>query len=838
VRTRIALGVTAVAVLVLGTAGQWGSDYLLLIGFEVFQLAALAQAWSLLAGYGGVVSLAVSAFVGAGSYATAKTSEALGFGPATSLIAAAVVAALLALAVAVPMFRFRGLYFTVASLVLAQALSIFMSNSSLFGGNQGVLLAGTAPTAAGIYLLSFGIALAATIVTFWAGRTKLGLGLRAIRDDEDVAGRMGVPGFRVKLAGFVAGAVIMGLVGGVQAVRIGYVEPGAAFNFNWTIETVNAAIVGGAGTVLGPLVGAGISVFLSQSLGGYAELHLVITGLVLILVIRLAPAGVTGLAVRCYAGLRARRPAAADKPVPVAAAAEPPAERLTAGEPLLAVRDVAKRYGGVPAVDGVSLAVRSGEVLGIVGPNGAGKSTLIGLLSGALLGEGTVVYLGEDVTKVGAGQWARRGIGRTHQVPRPFEGLTVLENLLVARRFGHGSGQAEAVPECRAILDRCGLAAVARTPASELGLLRLKRLELARALALRPRVLLLDEIGAGLVETELNELIELITQLRAEVEAIVVVEHVMDLIRRCCDRLVVVDRGRLLLEGTPDVTLADPRVAAVYLGTATPDGPPGFSAPSEGPGAGSGTAPSVGPGAGSGRALLELRGVSARYGHHRAIDGVDLTVGRGEIVALLGANGAGKTTVARTISGSLGISGGEIWFDGKRVDGRAPHELVRLGIAHCMEGRRIFADLSVAENLLLGGRSAAKPERLRRLAKVYALFPDLLERATNSGAGLSGGQQQMLAIGRALMSAPELVVFDEISLGLAPITVDRLYNALQEINADGVSMIVIEQNVERGLALADRVAVLEKGAVALAGRPAAIRADEKLRSLYVGQAAA
>jgi ABC-type branched-subunit amino acid transport system ATPase component len=335
-------------------------------------------------------------------------------------------------------------------------------------------------------------------------------------------------------------------------------------------------------------------------------------------------------------------------------------------------------------------------------------------------------------------------------------------------------------------------------------------------------VLLLDEIGAGLVETELNELIELITQLRAEVEAIVVVEHVMDLIRRCCDRLVVVDRGRLLLEGTPDVTLADPRVAAVYLGTATPDGPP----------------PAGRPPRTFQRPLLELRGVSARYGHHRAIDGVDLTVGRGEIVALLGANGAGKTTVARTISGSLGISGGEIWFDGKRVDSRAPHELVRLGIAHCMEGRRIFADLSVAENLLLGGRSAAKPERLRRLEKVYALFPDLLERATNSGAGLSGGQQQMLAIGRALMSAPALVVFDEISLGLAPITVDRLYNALQEINADGVSMIVIEQNVERGLALADRVAVLEKGSVALAGRPAAIRADEKLRSLYIGQAAA
>jgi len=162
---------------------------------------------------------------------------------------------------------------------------------------------------------------------------------------------------------------------------------------------------------------------------------------------------------------------------------------------------------------------------------------------------------------------------------------------------------------------------------------------------------------------------------------------------------------------------------------------------------------------------------------------------------------------------------------------------VRLGVAHCMEGRRIFDDLTVEENLLLGARNApSRAERDHRLAAVYDLFEALREYRANSGRGLSGGQQQMLAIGRALMAAPKVAIFDEVSLGLAPIMVDRLYEALAEINGRGVAMIVIEQNVERGLALADHVVVLEKGRVALAGTPSDVRASESLLSLYVGEA--
>ncbi|HWI71419.1 MAG TPA: ABC transporter ATP-binding protein, partial [Baekduia sp.] len=283
------------------------------------------------------------------------------------------------------------------------------------------------------------------------------------------------------------------------------------------------------------------------------------------------------------------------------------------------------------------------------------------------------------------------------------------------------------------------------------------------------------------------------------------------------------DRGTKLLEGDPDKTLDDPEVAAVYLGTVggeEPSRPARDRARSRTP-------------------LLTLDGVDASYGPFRALHGVSLTVAEGEVLSLLGTNGAGKTTLAKVITGMLPVTTGEIHFAGARLDGRRADQIVKAGLAHCMEGRRIFGDLTVEENLLVGARATdTKVARRRAVAEVFDLFPDLEERRAVSGAALSGGQQQMLAIGRTLMARPRLAIFDEISLGLAPIVVDRLYAALARINAEGLAMIVIEQNVERGVALADDVVVLEKGRVALAGVPEEIRRDDRLRALYVGEAKA
>mgnify|MGYP003375434847 CR=1 FL=1 len=516
---------------------------------------------------------------------------------------------------------------------------------------------------------------------------------------------------------------------------------------------------------------------------------------------------------------------------------------------LLEASGLVKRYGGVVATDGVSLSVGRGEVLGVIGPNGAGKSTLVGLLGGAIAAdEGTIRYDGADIGRLPAPERARRGIGRTWQIPRPFLDMTVRDNLLAARYSLHPlARRADAEAACLRILERCSLADAADLPARALPLLRRKRLEVARALALDPKLLLLDEVGAGLVDAEVSELIALIRSLRAEVQGIVIIEHVLRIVRECCDRLVVINFGRTFAEGPTAEVLASDDVAAVYLGTAH------AAAKGEGGSAAAAAAAADAAAASAHKLaaalvarasvpyeakapLLELRGVHAGYGQARVLEGIDLRVERGRAVAILGTNGAGKTTLANVIAGTLRPTAGDVRIDGRVVTGSAPHVVAALGIAQCMEGRRIFAPLSVEENLLLAARRAGAAERAARLAEVYELFPDLRERRASAGTSMSGGQQQMLAIGRALMGRPRLVVFDEISLGLAPVVMDRLYDALAALKRAGLTMLIVEQDVERALALADEVHVMEHGRFALSGPARAVRDDPRLRHLYIGTA--
>jgi ABC-type branched-subunit amino acid transport system ATPase component len=234
--------------------------------------------------------------------------------------------------------------------------------------------------------------------------------------------------------------------------------------------------------------------------------------------------------------------------------------------------------------------------------------------------------------------------------------------------------------------------------------------------------------------------------------------------------------------------------------------------------------------------LLRLERVEAGYGQARVLMGVDLAVESGQAVAVLGANGAGKTTLARVISGSLAPNSGAVAIDGRPVSGLGAHRVAELGVAHCMEGRRIFPTLSVEENLRIAVRGADGATMRERLGAVYDLFPVLAERKDSPGTSMSGGQQQMLAIARALMARPRLVIFDEISLGLAPVVMDKLYEALTLLKQAGMTLIVIEQDVDRALALVDYAYVLEHGVVALAGDPKTVAADPRLRHIYVGAA--
>jgi branched-chain amino acid transport system ATP-binding protein len=519
----------------------------------------------------------------------------------------------------------------------------------------------------------------------------------------------------------------------------------------------------------------------------------------------------------------------------------------SAPQPLLEASGLVKRYGGLVAIDHVDLQLHSGTITGVIGPNGAGKSTLIGLIGGATAAsEGSIRLDGVDVTRLPASERARVGIGRTYQIPRPFLDMTVEENLEVAQYSIEPFIRAAAARnEREALLTRTGLSDVARLSARALPLLRRKRLEVARALALKPRIVLLDEVGAGLVDSEITELIVLIRSIIDARVAIVIVEHVIRVVRECCSRSMVLNFGKTLIEGPTAEILANDQVAAVYLGTGG-SRKTSISSPEleetvhVGPAESERRilAPLIPPpsSAASGRPVLLLEGISAGYGQARVLRGVDLRIEEGQAIAILGANGAGKTTLARVISGAIAPSAGRLTIAGKDATGLAPHKISELGVAHCMEGRRIFPTLSVQENLLIAARRASANESQERLASVYDLFPILAERKAQPGTSMSGGQQQMLAIGRALMARPRLVIFDEISLGLAPVVMDGLYKALALLREARMTLIVIEQDVDRALALADYAYVLEHGAFALSGEPAQIAADPRLRHIYIGAA--
>ncbi|HEX4654482.1 MAG TPA: ABC transporter ATP-binding protein [Mycobacteriales bacterium] len=235
--------------------------------------------------------------------------------------------------------------------------------------------------------------------------------------------------------------------------------------------------------------------------------------------------------------------------------------------------------------------------------------------------------------------------------------------------------------------------------------------------------------------------------------------------------------------------------------------------------------------------LLQVDGIRVAYGGIEALRGVSFDVDEGEIVTLLGANGAGKTTTLRTVSGLLRPKAGTITFDGQRIDTTAPHMMVRLGIGHVPEGRRIFPRMSVRENLTMGAYHR-HDDLAGDIDRVFELFPVLRERASQDGGTLSGGEQQMLAIGRALMSRPRLLLLDEPSMGLAPMIVTRIFDIIREINQQGTTVLLVEQNAAQALRLAARGYVLETGEVVMSDDASALLANDRIREAYLGEGAA
>jgi branched-chain amino acid transport system ATP-binding protein len=476
--------------------------------------------------------------------------------------------------------------------------------------------------------------------------------------------------------------------------------------------------------------------------------------------------------------------------------------------PLLQIRDLTHYFGGLRAVYDYNLDLEEGELVGLIGPNGAGKTTIFNLVTGAYKPtDGEVRLNGDNLVGLRPHQITAKGIGRTFQTIRLWNELTVLDNVRIAHasRIKYGllssilrSGQyreeeKQIKEQAMELLAVFGLEGYAQELAKNLPYGAQRRVEIARALATEPRVLLLDEPAAGMNLGEIGALLELIQQIRQDFGL----------------TIWIIER-----RGYPS---GDPE---------QPQGDRGVS------------------GRGGVLMLLEVKDLRVSYGNIEALHGISFSVDEGEIVTLIGANGAGKTTTLMTISrqiphvAELGgkVTGGSIMYQDEDLLEYEPHQVVgKFGISQVPEGRRIFGNLSVLENLRLATYARKDRAQIEKdFKRVFEIFPRLEERKHQRGETLSGGEQQMLAVGRALMTRGRLMLLDEPSMGLAPVLVRDIFDTIKEINAQGTTILLVEQNANMALKLAGRGYVIETGNIVLEGTSAELAANPEVKKAYLG----
>jgi len=499
---------------------------------------------------------------------------------------------------------------------------------------------------------------------------------------------------------------------------------------------------------------------------------------------------------------------------------------------LLEVRGLTVRFGGHNAVTEVDLDVEPGCVTGLIGPNGAGKTTIFNAITGLeQANSGTLTLDHLDISRARPRARSRLGLARTFQHLEVFGTLSVRENVLVAaeirRRWAHDLGS-DATDDTEAILDRVGLRHVADLRADTLptGLARL--CELGRALAARPRVLLLDEPASGLSDHETREFVTLLRTLTADGMAVLLVEHDVELVMDVCASVHVLNYGTLIAVGTAAEIRRNPAVLDAYLGRRDAGPHPVRARPA------SADTPARerstrfdDPG---GTPVLELRNVHAAYHGIEVLRGVNLAIPRGRVVALLGPNGAGKTTTLKVASGQMIPTGGCVHLAGRHVNGVPGQALPRVGLCTIPEGRGVFPNLTVRENLTMASYTGVSASAIEE--RTYTFFARLKEHRTQLAGTLSGGEQQMLAVARALATEPAVLLLDELSTGLAPLIVEELYGIVVEIAKDGVSILVVEQFARVVLPVADIVAIMVRGRITATGPPADL--ETELASAYLG----
>ena len=799
---------------------------------EVVVFAIACMALNVLVGYTGLTSFGHGAWFGLAAYVAALAQRGPFQGQFVLPLALGLGAVLvLSLVFGFLILRRRGVYFSLLTLALAAMLySVAFRWTEVTGGENG--LGGiTRPQFVGVsfdsagayYALVAGIGFAAVLALWRFHRSPLGSVLVAIRENEQRARFIGYATNRVKLTAFVASATLTGLAGILLAFnnRMTSAEP---ISVAFSGELLAMVIIGGMRSFLGPALGALFFVIFRDSLSRVTENWLLFFGLLFVAFIVFSPTGLVGLYERLTARWRPRLVGEAAMAQRQAGSAVLPAFLRPAradGEAVLVATQLAKSFGGIRALKDMSLRLRDRTLHALIGPNGAGKTTAFNLISGLFTPDrGTVTLAGRAIAGLAPERITEAGVGRSFQITNLFASLSVAENVRLAIQSRHpkrfamwtdAQSLADVNRDTAEVVKTMGLGGVEQAQAGSLSYGGQRLLDMALALATRPRVLLLDEPLAGLAAAERERVGNLIKGISADLP-VLLVEHDIDRVFALADAVTVMNDGEVLVDGTVDDARHSPAVQAVYIGA----GSHALAAVERKSAAQAST-------------LLGLERVNTFYGKSHILHDVSFDVHDHEIVALLGRNGAGKSTLLKTIIGVSPPASGEIVLGGDALARRPAAEIARLGVAYVPQGRGLFAGMSVAENLELGRLKRTGGDGMRwDDEKIFAFFPRIKERWRSPADYLSGGEQQMVAVARALSGNTRVLLLDEPFEGLAPAIVEELFEAFDKLRHE-VAIVIVDHHLDLALALSDRTVALERGTVTHVGPSAALSRDLELR---------
>ena len=773
---------------------------------------------NMLVGFTGLTSFGHSAWFGIGAYAAAIAQKQWFQGQiALPILFSLVFVAVLATIVGALILRRRGVYFALLTLAfVALTYTVAFRWTALTGGEDGLgglsrggVAALPLDNSEVYYALCALIALGVLYVLLRVTRSPFGHVLVAIRENQQRATFQGYNVDRYRLAVFVLSAVVTGL-GGALLGFLNYLVSAESVSVAFSGELLAMVVIGGMHTILGPALGVLFYVLFRELFSIWTGNWLLWFGLVFVGFVIFSPEGLAGL----WAKLRRRL-----RPPPEESAAMS-RRRIYEGLPLpgflqsdsraenpLRIESASKHFGGIKAVQGASLDVRPGEIHALIGPNGAGKTTLFNVASGMFPPDGGSVSLhGSSVGGLPPYRICRRGLARSFQITNLFRGLTIYENLRLAVQARHPARfnawrdidrYPEIHAETRELVKFLGLEGIEEILGGDLSYGGQRLLDLGIALGSRPRVLLLDEPLAGLAAAERERVCNLVVKIARGIP-VLIVEHDIDRVLGFSHQVTVMNQGEVLMTGTPEEVRADRRVQEVYTGKGTP------------PIAGHKVEAAV-----HERPLLRFEKVNTFYGKSHILTDATLDVREGEIVALLGRNGAGKSTLLKTLAGLVPAASGAIEYAGRNIAGLPAPDIARLGVGYVPQGRGLFAGMTVADNLALGRLARATDGKngvVWSEERIFEYFPRLRERMHVAADYLSGGEQQMAAVARALSGNVRLLLLDEPFEGLAPAIVQELFRVFDRLRGEA-SIVIVEHNLDLVLALADRVFALERGAV-------------------------